>query len=70
MLFIKKNFFFTGLMIGGLIFRHLGAAKLLLLRSKKTNGSRGIPFVKKKLHYWFNVGPIVVVGFSNTTHKI
>ena len=28
-----------------------------------------IPFVKKK-KCWFNVGLIVVAGFSNTTHKI
>ena len=31
---------------------------------------RGIPFLKKKLYYWFNVGLIAVLGFSITTHKI
>ena len=25
---------------------------------------------KNKLYYWFNVGLIVVVDFSNTTHRI
>ena len=60
-------------MIGGLFFGRLtfGSSQSIFPARQENEGFKSNSVCeKKKVNYWFHVGLIVVVGFSNTKHKI